>query len=125
MTTHIREENLQVTATEDLSATSARYKAVTFAGTIAPDNKRVAGIMRFGATSGGLVTAIVEGLTKADIGGAITTPGWPVKATTSGWLVAAASGDQVLGRYIGQIAVASGDRVPISLDCKVPTAWGG
>lgn len=125
MTGHIREESLQVTATEDLSATAQRYKAVTYAGAIAADTKRVAGIMRFGATSGGLVTAITEGITKGDCSTAVSTAGWPLKVVTSGWLAAAASGDQVIGRYIGQAATASGDRIPVSLDCKIPSAWGG
>lgn len=120
MTGHIREESLQVQATEDLSLASQRYKAVTFAGTIAPDGKRVAGIMRFGATSGGLVTAIIEGITKGDVATTVTTAGWPLKVVTSGWLAAAASGDNVIARYIGQVACASGDRIPIVLDCKVP-----
>ena len=125
MTTHIREESLQVTAAEDLSTAAMRYKAITFAGTIAQDTKRVAGLMRFGTTSGGIATAVTEGVTKGDCATAISTAGWPVKVVTSGWLAAAASGDQVIGRYIGQTATASGDRIPVSLDCKVPTAWGG
>jgi hypothetical protein len=125
MTVHIREENYQVTATEDLSQAGMRYKCITFAGTIAPDTKRVAGIMRYGANSGFIASAIIEGLTKGDCSTAVSTAGWPLKVVTSGWLAAAASGDQVIGRYIGQTATASGDRIPVSLDCKLPTAWGG
>jgi hypothetical protein len=125
MTTHIREEVLQVTAAEDLSAAAMRYKAITYAGTIAADTKRVAGIMRFGANSGNVASAIIEGLTKGDCSTAVSTAGWPLKVVTSGWLAAAASGDQVIGRYIGQVATASGDRILIGLDCKVPVVWGG
>jgi hypothetical protein len=109
MTTHIHEELLQVTATEDLSAATARYKAVTFAGTIAADAKRPAGLLKFGATSGSIVSVILEGLTKGDVSGTVTTIGWPLKITTSGWLTAA----------------ASGDRVAITLDCKMPSVWHG
>ena len=123
MTTHIREETLQVVATEDLSAAAMRYKAVTYAGTIAADNKRPAGIMKYGANSGSAATIIVEGITKADVTGTVTTIGWPLKATTSGWLTAAASGDQVIGRAL--TAAASGDRVALTLDGKAPSAWGG
>lgn len=120
MTTHIREETLQVTAAEDLSAAAMRYKAVTFAGTIAPDGKRVAGILKFTANSGAIATVVIEGLSKADCATTVTTAGWPLKVVTSGWVAAAASGDNVIGRYIGQAAVASGDRIPIALDCKLP-----
>jgi hypothetical protein len=125
MTTHIREETLQVTATEDLSTAAMRYKAITFAGTIAPDNKRPAGILKFNANSGQTATVIVEGLTKGDCSTAVSTAGWPLKVVTSGWLAAAASGDQVIGRYIGQAATASGDRIPIAIDAKLPSIWGG
>lgn len=125
MTVHIREEMFQVTTTEDTSAVAMRYKAVTISGTIAADTKRVAGILKFGATSGGTMTAVAEGLTKGDCSTAVSTAGWPLKVVTSGWLAAAASGDQVIGRYIGQAATASGDRIPISLDCKIPSIWGG
>src|ERR1051326_1972591 len=101
MTTHIREENLQLVTQEDLSAAAMRYKAVTFNGTIAADSKRAAGLLKFGATSGGNCTVIIEGLTKADLGGGgVTTPGWPLKVLTSGWLGACASGDIAVGRFI-------------------------
>jgi hypothetical protein len=114
---------LQVTATEDLSAAAMRYKAITYAGTIAQDTKRVAGIMRFGANSGNIATAVIEGITKGDCSTAVTTVGWPLKVVTSGWLAAAASGDQVIGRALA--ACASGDRVVLTLDAKVPAQWGG
>ena len=125
MTTHIREENLQVTAAEDLSTAAMRYKAVTFAGTIAPDSKRVAGILKYSANSGDIATVIIEGISKGDCSTAVSTAGWPLKVVTSGWLAAAASGDQIIGRYIGQIATASGDRIPVAFDCKVPVYWQG
>jgi len=118
MTTHIREELLQVTAAEDLSPAAMRYKAVTFAGTIAPSVLRAAGIMKYGASSGGIASVILEGVTKADCALAISTAGWPLKVTTSGWVTAAVSGDNFIGRYIGQTASASGDRIPIAVDFK-------
>jgi len=119
MTTHIREENLQVTATEDLNTAAQRYKAITFAGTIAQDTKSVAGILRFGASSGGIASAVIEGVTKGDCSTTVTTIGWPLKVVTSGWLAAAVSGDMVIGRAL--TACASGDRVALTLDCKAPT----
>jgi len=125
MTTHIREEILQVTAAEDLSTAAMRYKVVTWGGTIAANVKQMAGILKFGANSGGVASVVVEGYTKGDCAIAISTAGWPLKATTSGWLTAAASGDQVLGRYIGQVATASGDRIPIGLDARALGFWTG
>lgn len=126
MTTHIREENFQVTAAEDLSAATVRYKAVTYGGTVAADSKRAAGILRYVANSGSIATVIIEGLTKADCASAVSTPGWPLKVTTSGWLTACASGDIAIGRYIGQIATNSGDRIPVAVDFKLPAGqWLG
>jgi len=125
MTVHIREEMIQVTTSEDVSAPGFRYKGLTWAGAVAQDNKRPAGIMKFGATSGGIASVILEGITKGDTASAITTAGWPVKFTTSGWLTAAASGDQVIGRYIGQTAAASGDRIPVVVDGKCLSFWSG
>jgi hypothetical protein len=125
MTTHIREEMLQITAAEDLSAAGMRYKAVTFAGTIAATTALAAGIMKFGANSGNVASVILEGVTKGDCATAVTTAGWPLKITTSGWLAAAASGDKVIARYIGQAASASGDRIAIAVDGKCLSIWGG
>lgn len=125
MTVHVTEQIFQVTAAEDLSTAAMRYKAVTIAGTIAGNVKNVAGLLKFGANSGGFAGVIIAGITKADCAIAISTPGWGLKATTSGWLTAAASGDQIVGRYMGQTATASGDRIPIWLDAMGVGFWTG
>lgn len=110
MTTHIREEAIQLVATEDLSG--AKYKAITFAGTIAQAADRparAAGICRFVCASGGHTGAIYEGITKAFVGGAVTTPGWPLMVANSGFLIAATSGGVALARMAQSTAAASGD----------------
>lgn len=125
MATHEREEALVVVATEDLS--NAKYKCVTFNGTIAQaaDKARVAGISRFVATSGNHANAVYDGITKAVIGGAVTTAGWPLKVANSGFLVACASGDMAVARlrYVG--SVASGDIVSVLAGFTMPSVWGG
>lgn len=109
MTTHIREESYQVTATEDLSG--AKYKAITLAGTIAQAADRAArvgGIMRYAVNSGQNTGAIYDGITKAFVGGAVSTPGWPLMVANSGFLVAATSGALTHAR-LAQASASSGD----------------
>lgn len=111
MTTHISEVAIQVQATEDL--TLAKYKCITFAGTIAQAADRPArnaGICRFTVTSGGHTGAIYNGITKAFIGGgAVSTPGWPLMVANSGYLIAATSGQNSCARLAQSAAAASGD----------------
>lgn len=134
MTTHIREEIIDVTAAADLSAQASRFKVVTFAGTIAlaADKAAFAGILKFGAQSGFIGGAVQEGVTKALVGAAVSTPGWPLKVANSGFLVAAASGDisSVVGRFlkstVGLTTAASGDLAMVSVDfMRCPGYWGG
>lgn len=110
MTTHQHEDSLQVVATEDL--TPAKYKCVTFAGTIAQSTDRlarVAGICRFVVASGGHTGAIYGGVTKAFVGAAVTTPGWPLMVANSGYLILATSGQPSCARMAQNAAAASGD----------------
>lgn len=117
MTTHINECAYQVVATEDL--TPAKYKAITLNGTIAQAADRPAraiGICRFVVTSGGHTGAIYHGVTKAYVGAAVTTPGWPLMVANSGWLVLATSGSPSCARFLGTTAAASGDLAPVMVD---------
>jgi len=111
MTTHIREDAFQVVATEDLMP--AKFKVITFAGTIAQAADRLAraaGICRFTVTSGGHTGAIYSGITKAFIGGGtVSTPGWPLMIANSGYLIAATSGQPSCARLCQTGAAASGD----------------
>lgn len=125
---HVRENEWPIVAAEDLSA--GRYKLVTLAGTFAQaaDKARVAGVLKFVATSGQNGSAVYEGATKAFVGGAVSTPGWPLKAANSGWLVACNSGDQANARFVGvgnAATAASGDLAAIWIDAMVPGVWGG
>lgn len=117
-TVHVRENELTVTATEDLSG--AQYKLITLAGTIQQSGSlgRVAGICKFWASSGYQASAVYEGLTKAFVGAAVSTPGWGLKAANSGWLTPCLPGslEVTIGRFIGSTAAASGDIIPIALD---------
>jgi hypothetical protein len=124
---HVRENFYDFAAAEDLSGASSRYKVVSVAGTIASAANKAqwAGILKFGNNSGQQFSAVYEGLTKAIGGAVITTPGWPVKVANSGFLVAAASGDQSCGRYLGTAASASGDLIPVAVDFMNPGVWGG
>lgn len=115
-----------VTATEDLSGAGARFKAVSIAGTIAATPSLAIGILRSAGASGAQVSAVVKGFTKAVVGAVVTTPGYPLKvAATSGFLIAAVSGDVHCGRYLGTAACASGDLVPVLVDFSTKPAWPG
>lgn len=124
MTTHVREEVHTVIATEDLSG--SQYKVITLAGTIAQaaDKARYAGVQRTNVTSGGHASAVYDGVTKALVGGAVTTPGWPLKIANSGFLVACASGDQGIARMSQNAAAASGDLTQVFISA-LPHLWGG
>ena len=54
------------------------------------------------------------GVVKGWAGAAVTTVGYPVTVTTSGFLIAASSGGQCVGRAFA--AAASGDLFPVLMD---------
>lgn len=111
MTTHINGMGYQVRAAEAL----AKFRAMTLAGTIAQaEDKRVAGICVTDGASGYNATAIMSGITKAFIGGAVSTIGYPLKIANSGWLVVCASGDQQFARALN--TGASGDLLEVAVD---------
>ncbi len=123
MTTHIEEKSYQVLATEDLSG--AKYKMITLGGTVAQaaNYKQSAGICKTAPGSGYNTQAVYEGLTKAYVGAAVTTLGYPLKVANSGFLVVANSGDSVVGRAL--TAAASGDIIPVAIDLKTVGFFGG
>lgn len=116
MTVHIDEDVITISAAADLSAAGAKYKAVTIGGTIAASPATAIGILKYGASSGGNASAVYEGLSKAYVGVAVSTLGWPLTVTTSGWLTTATSGNQTVGRALA--LAASGDIVPVAIDFK-------
>lgn len=98
---------VQVAATEDLSADSRKFKACTLSGTIAATPLLAGGILRHGGKSGETITLGYSGLLKALFGGAVNTVGYPLTVTTSGFIIAASSGGQTIGR--SRFTCASGD----------------
>ena len=112
-----------INATEDLSVATARFHAVSFAGLVVASYSRAAGILVTSARSGERVGVVYEGVQKVAIGGTVTTLGFPLKITTSGWIVAAASGDTTIGR--STVACASGDLAEAFVDFMTLPLWGG
>jgi hypothetical protein len=113
MTTHIKEDKIAVSATEDLS--NGLHKVITLTGLIGQAQSRIAaGICKTVATSGYTASAVYQGLTKALVGGAVSTVGYPLKVANSGFLVVATSGDVSCGRAL--TTAVSGDIAPVAVD---------
>lgn len=123
MTTDGRKNAWSIVATEDLSVATARFHAVSFAGLVVASSSRAAGILYTSAKSGERCSVIYEGVAKVAAGGAVSTLGYPLKITTSGWLVVAASGDATCGRATA--TCASGDLVEAFIDFMTVPAWPG
>lgn len=92
-----------VDAGADLSA--SQYKAIAVGGTIAATSTAAMGILQNKPESGEDATLAMLGISKFRAGGAVTAGG-AVAVTTSGWLVACASGDLAVGKSFE--AVTSG-----------------
>jgi hypothetical protein len=123
VTTEGRQNKWAITATEDLSAAGARYKAVTLAGAIAPSTVRVAGVLVTSCKSGERGSVIYEGVAKVVAGAAVSTLGYPLTITTSGFFIAASSGGSTIGRNLA--VAASGDLVEAFVDFMTIPAWPG
>lgn len=81
----------------DHSGGGSQFKAVAIGGTIAAANTAAVGILQNNPKSGEHMTVAYMGRMKAYAGGAIAA-GAAVKVTTSGYLVAVASGDGAVGK---------------------------
>lgn len=114
---------MTVTAAQDLTVADAIYHAVTLAGTIAANTSRIAGVLRMKASSGQQASVIYQGLAKVMAGAAVTTLGYPLTVTASGWFIAASSGGAHVGRALS--AAASGDLIPAMVDFNTIPAWPG
>lgn len=123
MATEGAQKKWSINATEDLSVATARFHAVSFAGLVVASSSRAAGILVTSARSGERVSVVYEGIAKAAISGTVTTLGYPLKITTSGWLTVAASGDATCGRATA--ACASGDLLEVMVDFMTVPAWPG
>lgn len=117
MTTELKYSALQVVAGADLDTAASRFKAVTIGGTIAASvTYQAAGILRHGGKTGESLSVVYEGITKVMAGAAITSGGMQLKITTSGFIIAAVSGDLSIGRSLA--FCASGDLVQAFVDFK-------
>ena len=117
MTTELKNSKLQITAGADLDTPASRFKAVTVGGTIAASvTYQAAGILYHGGKTGEQLSVVYEGITKVYAGAAVTSAGQQLKITTSGYIIAAVSGDLSIGRSLA--FCASGDLVQAFVDFK-------
>lgn len=124
MTTELKYNALQITAGADLDTPASRFKGVTIGGTIAASaNYQAIGILRHGGKTGETLSVVYEGITKVVAGAAVTSGGTPIKITTSGFIIAAASGDVSIGRAL--TPCASGDLVQAMVDFTNLPFWHG
>lgn len=76
---------------------------------------RAMGVVVSRGNSGHHIAIQDEGDVKVYAGAAVTTPGYPLSTAASGWVIAAASGDTVIGRFNpppgSAAACASGDLI--------------
>jgi hypothetical protein len=115
MTTHIKEELFQVPALADLTADSVMHHAIgLISGTITPTALAAIGVLKSKALSGNNVAVCYQGITKLAVGAAVSTAGYPITVTTSGWFVAATSGQFAVGRSLA--TASSGDVLAAMVD---------
>lgn len=116
MTVHQQQELVPVRATADLSGEGVRFKVITLGGTIAAaaDIKQVAGILWHGAEVGAAASAVRTGITKALVGIAVGTVGYPLSVANSGFLTLTVSGGYTIGR--ARETCSSGDLCPVEVN---------
>lgn len=97
------------------------FKGLTFGGTIAASPLQAAGIARSTAKIGQGVSVVYEGITKVKAGAAVSTVGYPLTLTTSGFVIAATSGSPSIGRAM--TTAASGDLLKAMVDFMTLPFW--
>lgn len=124
MTTELGTQLRQLIAGADLSG--LEWKVVTLDGIIcsAANFNRAAGILRHGNPASYHVSAVCAGITKAFMGAACSSVGWPLKIANSGWLSPCASGDFSIGR-LSNATCSSGDLAQVSVDFESPPSFIG
>jgi len=123
MTTTQKYETYTVAAGQDLTPESCLFHAISLAGLIVASTSRAAGVLISKGASGEQVTYVREGVAKVMAGGTVTTLGYPLTITTSGWFIAASSGGAQVGRAL--VAAASGDLLSAAVDFNHISAWPG
>ena len=107
-------ESWQVTAVDDWSTSGALNKFVDHGGTFSAGMTMVAGVLKSRAKAGQLARVAVDGTVKVVTGVAVTTPGNPIVATTSGFAAVGTSTIPFLGRIVAaSCPAASGDLITI------------
>lgn len=104
-------KTISVAAGANLSA--CQHKVIAVAGTVAAANDLALGVLQNKPQSGEGAALAYAGHMKAYVGGTVTA-GLRLKVTTSGWLVAVASGDGAVGKAIK--AASSGSLCEIVAD---------
>lgn len=129
MTIHNDAETLTIQAGQDLTAQASRYRAVTVNGTLlanvaggAPGNGPI-GILITAQNSGEWATVQFAGIVKAIAGAAVSTKGYPLQASSGGYLFAAVSGGNHIGRALE--TAASGDLFSCLVDFSTVPMWTG
>lgn len=114
MTIEQRVSHITVTAGQDLTPQAVLHKAVSVNGTIAANPRDAVGLLKTHGLTGEGVRVADSGIIKGVAGAAVTTPGFPVTVTASGFLIAAPVGSATIGKAYA--AAASGDLIPILAD---------
>ncbi len=115
MTTEQRVTYLNVVAGQDLTAAAFLQKAVTVNGTIAANGRDAIGVLKSHGPQGLGVRVADSGVIKIYAGAAISTPGFPVTITASGFAIASPVGSATIG-VLFDTAAASGDLASILAD---------
>ena len=115
MAVHGENRSIAVVAGADLR-TGAQFKVVGVAGTIAATNLAGIGILQNRPNTGEGASVVYDGHAKAYVGGGAVSAGAALKVTTSGWLVAVASGDGAVAKAV--TAAASGTLCEVLCDFK-------
>jgi len=116
-------------ATADLTAQASRFRGVSIAGTLVAVNPvagvsaQCIGILNTSARSGELFSYVYDGITRCVAGFAISTLAHPVMVGSSGYVFAAVSGGNSIGRALD--TAASGDLFRAIVDFKTLAAWNG
>ena len=115
MAVHGENRCISVVAGADLSS-GAQFKVIAVGGTIAATNLAGIGILQNRPKSGENASLVYDGHAKAYVGGGAITAGAALKVTTSGFLVAVASGDGAVAKAV--TAAASGSLCEVLCDFK-------
>lgn len=115
MTIEQRVQYLNILAGEDMTVAGKLHKAVTMNGTIAANARDVVGFAKSKAPIGTGLRIADTGVVKVFAGAAVSTVGFPVTVTTSGFVIASPVGSASIGKSF--TTANSGDLFPILADC--------